>query len=170
MRLDKRRLIPILLALFVVSFGLIAAQKAESGNDNVVGNFQVSDVPADDGTGLMLSWEPLDRSKRVIEYRIYRGISPDQLFFLESIQVNPKSGVVSPEMFYYDNSASEISDPSFPRSLKLEKGQPDDGILYRKPPRDLKFTAKLLEKFQMITLAERKDFYYKSKEVIEDFV
>ncbi len=169
MRLDKRRLIPILLAVFIFSVSLIMAQQHESKDDNIVGNFQVTDVPADDGTGLMLSWEPLDRSKRIIEYRIYRGITPDQLFFLESIQVNPKSPVVSDQMFYYDNSASEILDASFPGKLRLEKGQPDDGILYRRPPRDLKFTATLLEKYQMISLAERKQFYHRSREIVEEY-
>jgi len=169
MRLDKRRLIPVLLVMFIFSIGLIWAEQAQTRDDNVVGNFQVIDVPADDGTGLMLSWEPLDRSKRIIEYRIYRGVSPDQLFFLESIQVNPKSPVVSEQMFYYDNSASEILDASFPGRLRLEKGQPEDGILYRRPPRDLEFTATLMEKFQMISLADRKQFYYRSREVIEDY-
>lgn len=168
MRLDKRRLILILLSVFILGLTLITAQKQENKDENVVADFSVSDVPADDGSGLMLSWKPLDRSKRIIEYRVYRGIKPDQLFFLETIQVNPKSGVASDVMYYYDNSASELSDPSFPSKLKLEKGQPENGILYRQPPRDLKFTATLLEHFQMISLSKRNDFYRKSKEVIED--
>jgi hypothetical protein len=133
-----------------------------------VKDFQVSDIPADDGSGLMLSWKPLDRGKRIIEYRVYRGIKPDQLFFLDYIQVNPKSGVASDVMYYYDNSPSEISDYSHPTKLKREKGQPDDGILFDKPPRDLKFTATLMEKYQMISLAKRNDFYFKSKEIVED--
>jgi hypothetical protein len=168
MRLDKRRLILILLALFILGTTMITAQKQESSDENVVADFSVSDVPADDGTGLMLSWKPLDRSKRIIEYRVYRGIKPDQLFYLETIQVNPKSGVASDVMYYYDNSASELSDPTFSTKLKLEKGQPDNGILFRNPPRDFKFTASLLEHFQMISLANRNHFYHRSKQVIED--
>ncbi|MCB5271676.1 MAG: hypothetical protein LHW56_07505 [Candidatus Cloacimonetes bacterium] len=168
MRLDRRRLILILLALFILSATLIIAQKQEVKDDNIVADFQVADVPADDGTGLMLSWKPLDRSKRIIEYRVYRGIQPDQLFFLETIEVNPKSGVASDRMFYYDNSASQVSDVAFPAKMKREKGQPDNGILYREPPRDLKFTATLMEKFQLISVAKRGDFYHKSQEVMED--
>ncbi|MCB5262885.1 MAG: hypothetical protein M0Q16_08350 [Candidatus Cloacimonetes bacterium] len=168
MRLDRRRLILILLALFILSVTMVIAQKQEVKDDNIVADFQVTDVPADDGTGLMLSWKPLDRSKRIIEYRVYRGIKPDQLFFLESIEVNPKSGVASDRMFYYDNSPSEISDVAFSSRIKREKGQPDNGILYRQPPRDLKFTATLLEKFQMISLAKRSHFYHSSQEVLED--
>ncbi|MCB5266961.1 MAG: hypothetical protein LHW46_02485 [Candidatus Cloacimonetes bacterium] len=168
MRLDKRRLILLLLMVFIIGVTLITAQQQENRDENVVQDFQVSDVPADDGSGLMLSWKPLDRSKRVIEYRVYRGVSPDQLFFLESIQVNPKSGVASDVMYYYDNSASEISDVTFPSKLKREKGQPDDGILFDKPPRDFKFTAQLMDDFQVISLAKRNDYYFKSKEIIED--
>ncbi len=168
MRLDRRRLILIPLALFILSATLVIAQKQEVKDDNIVADFQVADVPADDGTGLMLSWKPLDRSKRIIEYRVYRGIEPDQLFFLESIEVNPKSGVASDRMFYYDNSASQISDVTFSTKMKREKGQPDNGILYREPPRDLKFTATLMEKFQLISVAKRSDFYHKSQEVMED--
>ncbi len=168
MRLDKRRLILILLAVSMFSIILAMAQEQELGNENVVRDFQVTDVPADDGTGLILSWEPLERKQRIIEYRIYRGIAPDKLFFLESIQVNPKSGVASDRMYYYDNSFTEISDPSFPGKLRLEKGQPDDGILYRRPPRDLKFTATLMSKYQLISLSTRSDFHHKSKQVVVD--
>lgn len=168
MRLDRRRLILLLLLALIVSVTVIVAQQQENGNENTVKDFQVNDNPADDGSGLVLSWKPLDRSKRIIEYRVYRGVSPDQLFFMDYIQVNPKSGVASDVMYYYDNSYSEISDVSHPRKLKREKGQPDDGILFEKPPRDFKFTADLLEKFQVISLAKRKDFYFKSKEVVED--
>ncbi len=168
MRLDRRRLILILLALFILSITMVIAQKQEVRDENIVAEFQVEDVPADDGTGLMLSWKPLDRNKRVIEYRVYRGIEPDQLFFLESIQVNPKSGVASDRMYYYDNSISEISDVAFSTKIRAEKGQPDNGILYRDPPRDLKFTATLLEKFQLITVAKRSHFYHRSQEVVEN--
>lgn len=168
MRLDKRRLILLLLLAFIVSVTVIIAQQQEQVNENTVKDFQVEDIPADDGSGLMLAWKPLDRSKRIIEYRVYRGVSPDQLFFLDYIQVNPKSGVASDLMYYYDSSASEISDITHPRKLKLEKGQPADGILYGKPPRNLKYTATMMEKFQMISLAKRNDFYFGTKEITED--
>lgn len=168
MRLDKRRLILILLAVSIFGIGNLLAQEQDRVDTNVVGDFQVTDVPADDGTGLILSWEPLPREKRIIEYRIYRGISPDQLFFLESIQVNPKSGVASDRMYYYDNSYTEISDPSFPAKMKLEKDQAEDGILYGRPPRDFRFTATLVDKFQMISLSKRNDFYFKSQKVLRE--
>lgn len=168
MRLDKRRLILFLLFAFILSSVMVSAEKKEKKDDNIVADFTVSDIDADDGSGLILSWKPLHRSKRIIEYRIYRGTEPDQLFYLETIEVNPKSGVASDRMYYYDNSPSEISDVNFPAGLKHEKGQPKDGILFRKPPRDLKFTAELLEKYQMISLVNRSHFYKRSKEMIMD--
>ncbi|MDD3535864.1 MAG: hypothetical protein PHC50_06960 [Candidatus Cloacimonetes bacterium] len=168
MRLDKRRLILLLFMLFIAGISLVIAEKQEDGSKNLIKHFQVTDNPADDGTGLILSWEPLDRSKRIIEYRVYRGVNPDTLFFLDYIQVNPKSGVAADRMYYYDSSPSEISDISHPRKLKLEKGQPKDGILYGKPPRDFVFSAKYLEHFNMLSSAKRKDFYFKSNEVVAD--
>lgn len=168
MRLDKRRLILFLLVAFILSFTLMSAKKEEAKSDTIVADFEVSDVPADDGSGLILSWKPLHRSKRIIEYRVYRGVEPDKLFYLETIEVNPKSGVASEKMYYYDNSPSELSDVRFPTTLKHEKGQPKDGILYRNPPRDLKFTASLLDKYNMISMAKRPDFYKRAKELIQD--
>lgn len=168
MRLDKRRLILFLLFAFILSSVMVSAEKKEKKDDNIVADFTVSDIESDDGSGLILSWKPLHRSKRIIEYRIYRGTEPDQLFYLETIEVNPKSGVASDRMYFYDNSPSEISDVSFPSKLKHEQGQPKDGILYKKPPRDLKFTASLLEKYQMISLVNRSHFYKRSKEMMVD--
>lgn len=170
MRLDKRRLILLLFAVFIASISLVIAEKQEDGSQNVIEHFQVADNPADDGTGLILSWKPLDRSKRIIEYRVYRGVNPDTLFFLDYIQVNPKSGVAADRMYYYDSSPSEISDISHPRKLKLEKGQPKNSILYGKPPRDLVFAAKYLKYFSMLTSAKRNDFFFRSKEVVADSV
>ena len=50
MRLDKRRLILLLLLAFIVSATVIIAQRQEDRNENTVKDFQVSDIPADDGS------------------------------------------------------------------------------------------------------------------------
>jgi len=60
----------------------------EEEMEYVVRDLTVEDIPNDDGSGLMISWIPLDIDKRVIEYRIYRGASPDTLFFVGNISVN----------------------------------------------------------------------------------
>ncbi len=126
-------------------------------------NFRVDDLPHDNGTGLVLSWKPLDRGKRIISYRIYRGINPDALFFLSSIDVNVKTGVASDTMYYYDSSWSDIIDPTSPKRLKPEKNQLPDSPLYRKMPRDMKLLASYGEKFTMLSIADNKHYFFRSK-------
>lgn len=168
MRLDKRRLIYLLLFVFVVFFTLIIAQKQSDKDQYVVQDFRVEDVPADDGSGLMLSWKPLERSKRVIEYRIYRGVTPDQLFFLDAIPVNVKTGVASDKMFYYDNSGSEFIDIASPRTLKKEKQQDAKSPLYRRMPRNIPFLATIADKFSLLSVIEKNKYYYRSRQIQMD--
>jgi len=116
----------------------------------------------------MLSWKPLERNKRIIEYRIYRGVSPDTLFFLDAIPVNVKTGVASERMFYYDNSGSEFFDISSPRKLKKEKQQGKNSPLYQKMPRDIPFLAGISGKFSLLSVSEKNKYYYSSQKVTLD--
>ncbi len=75
MRLYRNRIIILLLFLFIIVGTATIAQKRTDADSYVVEDFKIEDIPADDGTGLMLSWKPLERNKRIIEYRIYRGVS-----------------------------------------------------------------------------------------------
>jgi len=168
MRLDRRRAILLLLLAFTVLATVIIAQKQNDKDQYVVENFQVQDVQADDGSGLVLSWKPLERSKRVIEYRIYRGVSPDKLFFLDAIPVNVKSGVASDKMYYYDNAGSEFIDIASPRHLKKEKQQDDKSPLYRKLPRDIPFLASIADKYSLLSLVDKGKYYYSSKQFTTD--
>ncbi|MDD4310433.1 MAG: hypothetical protein PHO32_08640, partial [Candidatus Cloacimonetes bacterium] len=168
MRLDKRRLILLLLAVFTVLGTVIIAQKQGEKEQYIVEDLKADDIPADDGSGLVLSWKPLDRSKRVIEYRIYRGTSPDQLFFMDAIPVNVKSGVTAERMFYYDNSGAEFIDTASPGKLRKEKQQDDKSPLYRKLPRDIRFLAGLGSKFQLLSIVDIGKYYYSSKAVTMD--
>jgi len=61
-------------------------------NNEAVEGLKVENVPHDDGGGLMLSWKPLPKEKRIIEYRIYRGYTPDSLFYIGKIPVDAKMG------------------------------------------------------------------------------
>ena len=164
MRLDKRRLIPVFLIILLALVSVIIAQKQTKRDDFVVQDFKVEDVASDDGSGLRLSWKPLEREKRIIEYRVYRGVSPDQMFFLESIQVNPKSGVASDKMYYYDNSGSEFLDVNSPAKLRREKQQPVGSPLYRKIPRDVKLLAELGKSYDLLSVIEKNHLYYSSRE------
>jgi hypothetical protein len=168
MRLDRRRLILLLLLAFTVLGTVIIAQKKGESDQYVVKNFQVDDVLADDGSGLLLSWKPLERAKRIIEYRIYRGVSPDQLFFIDAIPVNVKTGVASEKMYYYDNSGSEFIDITSPRHLKKEKQQDANSPLYRKMPRDIPFLAVMADKFSLLSIVDKGKYYYSSKQFTTD--
>ncbi|MBN1326962.1 MAG: hypothetical protein JW996_03335, partial [Candidatus Cloacimonetes bacterium] len=50
--------------------------------DYIVENLQINDILQDDGSGLVISWKPLPKEKRIIEYRVYRGVNPDSLFYI----------------------------------------------------------------------------------------
>lgn len=168
MRLFKSRLIFLLLFLLLLLSTVIIAQKQSDAERYIVEDFKVEDIPADDGTGLMLSWKPLERDKRIIEYRIYRGVSPDTLFFLDAIPVNVKTGVASERMFYYDNSGSEFFDISSPRKLKKEKQQGKNSPLYQKMPRNIPFLAEISSKFSLLSVSEKNKYYYSSQKVTLD--
>ena len=168
MRLFRSRLIFLLLFLLLLLSTVIIAQKRSDAERYIVEDFKVEDIPFDDGTGLMLSWKPLERDKRIIEYRIYRGVSPDTLFFLDAIPVNVKTGVASERMFYYDNSGSEFFDISSPRKLKKEKQQGKNSPLYQKMPRDIPFLAGISGKFSLLSVSEKNKYYYSSQKVTLD--
>lgn len=163
MRLSQHRLFLLLLLSFVALVSISIAVGVEDKDAFTVKNFKVGDVPHDDGTGLVLSWNPLPRERRIIEYRIYRGVDPKQLFFLGSIPVNVKTGVASESMYYYDNSWDEFIDISSPGKLKREKQQSADSPIFRRPPRDMQLLAKLAKKFNLLAMMEKKHYYYRTK-------
>ncbi|HQM17377.1 MAG TPA: hypothetical protein PL116_06080 [Candidatus Cloacimonas sp.] len=168
MKLFRFRLIFLLLFLFIVFSTVIIAQKQTEEERYVVEDFKVEDIPADDGTGLLLSWKPLERSKRIIEYRVYRGVSPDRLFFLEAIPVNVKTGVASDRMYYYDNSGSEFFDITSPSELKKEKQQGKNSPLYQKMPRNIPILAEMAGKYSLLSVSEKNNYYYRSQKVTLD--
>ena len=165
MRLSNRLLKMFLLLGLLAAAGLIIAQKETASKQNVVEDLTVEDLPADDGSGLILSWKPLHRSKRIIEYRIYRGIDPDTLFFLQSVQVNVNTGVAADRMYYYDSGGGDFIDLSSPGKLRKEKQQDDKSPLYRNIPRDMELAARLSEKFDIISYVERPAFYKHGRKV-----
>jgi len=168
MRLDKRRLVFLLLLIFVAAAAVIIANKPKDADQYVVQDLRVEDVPADDGSGLMISWKPLERSKRIIEYRVYRGVSPDKLFFLDAMPVNVKTGVASDRMFYYDNSGSEFIDIASPRQLKKEKQQDAKSPLYQKMPRNIPILAEMADKFSLLSMMDKARYYHSTKEITLD--
>ncbi len=163
MRLTKQRVVLFLLLAFIATISLIIAQDTGSKDEFVVEGLTVSDVPADDGTGLVISWKPLHRSKRIIEYRIYRGISEDQLFFHGSIPVNVKTGVAADTMYYYDSSWNDFIDIRSPGKLRKEVKQAENSPLYRKIPRDVELAAELSSKYTILSMIPKNEYYYRTK-------
>ncbi|MCB5246536.1 MAG: hypothetical protein LHW57_00740 [Candidatus Cloacimonetes bacterium] len=162
MKLNMRLFILVLLlGLLAYGCGGPSQQDQENLKRLVVENLRVDDIPNDGGDGLMLSWKPLDKDKRVQEYRIYRGVHPDTLFFLAGVQVNVKTGVASDEMFYYDSGYSSLISLDSPTKLKNERGAKGSN-LYRGVPRDAEIAARLSESFNLVAQIEDGDYYYKT--------
>jgi len=161
MTLKRPFAVLLLLAALLVAVSLTVAQSSEETNAFIVEDFRVEDVPHDDGTGLVLSWKPLDRQARVIEYRIYRGVSPDKLFFHASIPVNVKTGVAAERMNYYDTSWTTLVETKSPRRLRNERRQPLNSPLYRSIPRDPDIISQLVPHFSLLSMIPTKRDYYR---------
>ncbi len=163
MRLSKQRIVLILLLGFAVLVSISVAVSASDKDAFTVKNFTVSDVPADDGTGLVLSWTPLPKERRIIEYRIYRGVDPNQLFFLSSIPVNVKTGVASEKMYFYDSAMDEFIRVKSPGKLRKEKQQGKDSPIFRSPPRDIKLLAELAKHYNLLSVIDKRQLYYHTR-------
>ncbi len=113
--------------MLVLLLGVLLVSCQKQGYDDQYGKIEkleVSDYPYDDGSGISLSWAPLSRDHRIIEYRIYRGHTPDSLFFLSKSEVDPKLGVIGDKLHYYDKDFQVLYDlETAPGKLKKEKHQ-----------------------------------------------
>jgi hypothetical protein len=156
----------IFLLLLVFTFLLTSTLCfALDYSEFIVKNLKVTDIEDDDGSGLMVSWEPLPVDRRIIEYRVYRGTTPDSLFFVQKIDVNVKTGVAGDEMYFYDKDFNYFLDIQAPRKLKKAKGQPKDSNLYYYYPRDLNVSGPQLKNYTILGVINEKNFYYKSQKV-----
>lgn len=161
----KRKIVlPFFLFLFaVISIPFLTA--AAEQESNRVQDLTIEDIPYDDGTGLLISWKPLPAEARIIEYRVYRGVSPDSLFLVGTIEVDPTLGVTSPRMYYYDRGFSEFVSLYSPVKLRREVNQPPESPLYRQMPRDMNIYGQYLNHFTVLGVIDKNDFYYRSQPV-----
>jgi hypothetical protein len=170
----------LLLLLFPFSYpsllGLTPLDSVHADNQQilpskgVVSDFQVNDAPYDDGTGLILSWIPLPKELRIIEYRIYRGISPDSLFHIATMEVDPILGVTSPRMLYNDRDFTDFVSLYSPSKLRKEVQQDENSPLYRAMPKDFDVFTRYLNHYSVLGVINKDDFYYRSKPVIEEIL
>ncbi|MBL7148721.1 MAG: hypothetical protein ISS80_01480 [Candidatus Cloacimonetes bacterium] len=160
--------------LFLLAFSFLllpqTTHAAVDESEYIVENLDVNDIPNDDGSGLMLSWKPLPKERRIIEYRVYRGITPDSLFFIGKIDVNVKTGVLAEEMYFYDTDFNYFADTQARGKLRREKGQKKGNPLYRRYPRDVNILGPQLEHYDILGVISEKDYYYHSRkmEVVAD--
>ncbi|MCF7794167.1 MAG: hypothetical protein K9N09_09965 [Candidatus Cloacimonetes bacterium] len=156
-----------LLILLVFSFLLIPLPSHANltDADYIVTKLQTHDIPNDDGSGLRISWRPLPKERRIIEYRVYRGVTLDSLFFIGKIDVNVKTGVLADELNFYDTDFNYFLDTQAHGKLKREQGQPKDGVLFRRYPRDIKIVGPQLKEYDILAVIEENDFYYNTKKV-----
>ncbi len=157
------------LILFLMVFGFlltpIPSHAAVDTSSYIVENLRADDIPDDDGSGLVLSWKPLPKEKRIIEYRIYRGVSADSLFYHGKVDVNVKTGVAGDVMYYYDSGYNRFVDIQSPRKLKKEKQQPDGSPIFRRLPKDMKIIGPQLTNYKILGVIPEKDFLYKNTKV-----
>ncbi len=151
-----------LLLICLIAMRLFSVDVAEYK----VQNLQISDIPNDDGSGLMLSWTPLPKEKRIIEYRIYRGISPDSLFLLGSIEVNAKTGVSGDMMYFYDRGFLDFVSIYSPAAMKVDTQL--EPPFYQQIPRNIDVYGPMLDKFYILGVIFNEDFYYHAKKIETD--
>ena len=155
------------LILMVFSLLLIplSTHAAVEKSDYIIQGIQTHDIPNDDGSGLMISWKPLPKERRIIEYRVYRGITPDSLFYIGKIDVNVKTGVMGDAMYFYDTDFNYFLDTQASGKLKKEKGQSKDSPLYRRYPRDINIVGPQLKHYDVLSVIDEKNLYYKNVKV-----
>ncbi len=153
----------LLLCLIVLT---LSAQQTGS---RMVKNLSVYDNPNDDGSGLVIKWTPLPNSNRTLEYRVYRGISPDTLFLLGSIPVDPVAGFAGKEMFFYDKDYHDFVSILSPAKLKKEEQQTSKSPLYKAIPKDPKIYGPLINHYSLLSIIPKKSIYNHTKLIrIED--
>jgi hypothetical protein len=157
----------LIFILITMMFFFGGCAKETLSEEDHIQDFTVSDVPNDDGTGLVLQWHPLDKNNRIIKYNIYRGHRPDSLFLLESLEVDPKVSQPESWLNYTDKdyNATLISFETAPGRLKKEKQQVSSGTLYGNVPRDPKVLAALLPHYDVLALINTPKYYKPSKRI-----
>jgi len=159
-------LVPVLLTALL----LLSGCGGDVKKDARIQEFTVEDIPNDEGAGIQLKWTPLDKSQRVIQYNIYRGFSPDSLFYLSKIEVDPDVGVVGGSLNYTDQGFGLLIEfETAPGKLKTEKQQVADGVtLFKTIPRDPKFLAEVLPHFMVLGDIPVQKYYNQAKRVEQE--
>jgi len=145
---------------------LFSASTPEVAKQGQVTGLTAMDAPFDDGSGIVLKWKPLSKEHRIIQYKIYRGCTPDTLFFHSSMDVDPSMGVIGDELSFTDSDYQPLFEfETAPAKLKKEKHQGADSPLYRAVPRDPEVIGSLVDRYDMLGAINHSAFYHKSQQV-----
>ncbi|HRY83180.1 MAG TPA: hypothetical protein P5533_00955 [Candidatus Cloacimonadota bacterium] len=157
----------MIMGALLLSVMILVSVSSDTGNASAAGKiagFSAYDMPNDDGAGVILKWTPLDKTHRVIQYNIYRGANPDSLFFLTSIEVDPKMGVMSPNLYYYDRGDQPLIEfESAPTKLKKEKKQAANSPFYQRVPQAGNVVGSLMSSYNMLGVIKNNQLFNRSK-------
>jgi len=158
-----KKALAILAVVLLLCAGLLSTDQAKSpAQKGKITRFTASDMPNDDGAGVILKWKPLDKANRIIQYNIYRGVSPDSLFLISTMEVDPKMGVLAPELFFYDRGDQPLVEfESAPMKLKHEKQQTPQSPLYRKFPQDPALLGSMIGRLNFMGGIKYNKLYHK---------
>lgn len=160
--MNRHFILLALLAALLLLAGCSGGNKPEAR----IGDFSVSDIPNDEGSGVSLKWQTLDKTQRVIQYNIYRGHNPDSLFYHSKIEVDPKVGVVGGSLSFDDLSYSSLIEfETATRKLKEEKQQVANAKLFRGVPRDPEFLATLLPHYSVLADITSSKYYNQPRKI-----
>jgi hypothetical protein len=161
----KKALLYTILMLAVLTTGLFAAVE-QAGK---ITDITAYDMPDDDGSGAILRWKPLSKDHRIIKYNVYRGVSPDSLYLLTFLEVDPKMGVLAPYLYYYDTGDQPLIEfESSPLKLRKEKGQAADSPLYQKFPIRSDLLSSVMNSYSLLAMTKGRTLHHKSKAVTKD--
>jgi hypothetical protein len=158
----KKALLACILLIMLISISNLFA----AGLSGEIEEFSLSDLPDDDGSGVILRWKPLSKDHRIIQYNIYRGVSPDSLFLLTYLEVDPRMGVLAPYLYYYDTGDQPLFEfETSPMSLKKEKDQAEDSPLYGKFPLDEELLGTIVGRYFTAALTKASNLHKHSRQI-----
>ncbi len=165
----------LLLCLIALSFSFSLFAEGITVENAKIENLVVEDVPGDLGSGLILKWKPLPNDLKILEYRVYRGVTPDSLFYSGSVVLNPVVGFAGEEITYLDSGFKPFVDKSCPGRLVTDgKVKPLNettnyfGTTNNGYPRDLEVLAQANGKFTFIAQIDKGVYYSRYDEVTLD--
>jgi len=133
-----------------------------------VTNLEAEDAANEDGSGLTIKFNPMPVDFHILEYRIYRGITPDTLYYIGKVEADPNTVNTDVKVTFSDKGYRPFVDVESPGRLRIEKGQNKNGPIFRALPRNIKLVVPLLSKFSTLAIISNNNFFKKTQKVVQD--